>query len=273
MRLRLAIRLRYGLRIALAALLVSATGVTACGPDTPERRLRRALGGRELEAVRKQLEATGFGATHVFEDGRTTLHVVAQAVGGRAATMRYLIERGADPTAQDKRGSTPWDVLLRDGRSATGERGLMVEVLLEGGFVPPPLAHERGATWMHELADRCDNPGALRRLRDALGLPVDALDDYGWTPLHYAAFHGNEMTAKGLVEDGVDVNAETTKDLIRLGHNEDMSSYHAERYERGSRPLDVARPVARRRRVSVTKVIEGAGGTRNPSVDNKLKRR
>src|SRR5712691_4104834 len=52
--------------------------------------------------------------------------------------------------------------------------------------------------------------GDLPRVRELLAMTpslVNAKDGEGATPLHYAAFNGNQELARFLVEQGADVNA------------------------------------------------------------------
>jgi len=66
----------------------------------------------------------------------------------------------------------------------------------------------RGLTMLHVAAQR----GATNAVRLLLecGLPVDSRDDYGFTPLHYAAKDSSHaQTLCALVTGGADVDAET----------------------------------------------------------------
>jgi hypothetical protein len=66
-----------------------------------------------------------------------------------------------------------------------------------------------------EAADK----GDLERVQDALylGAKVNAINEYGWTALHYAVKQGHTEVIRVLVENGVDVN---------LGHSNGRTSLH-----------------------------------------------
>ena len=54
---------------------------------------------------------------------------------------------------------------------------------------------------------------------DHVGAHVNAKTNWGATPLHLAAFHGNEETIQLLLENGADPAAEDRPDTLRLDPN------------------------------------------------------
>lgn len=43
-----------------------------------------------------------------------------------------------------------------------------------------------------------------------LGVPFNQANIFGWTPLHYATYYGNQVTVKWFIKKGADLNARTT---------------------------------------------------------------
>ena len=57
-----------------------------------------------------------------------------------------------------------------------------------------------------------------------MGLPVDATDAQGWTPLHFAVLFGREDAARLLLDEGAPVNAHERGSHTPLG----LAAAHAE---------------------------------------------
>ena len=69
------------------------------------------------------------------------------------------------------------------------------------------------------LAAKNGNIGAVRQ-HLASGVDVNAKDDSGWTPLHWAASKVHNKTAKLLIKEGADVNAVNKDGLSPLDYAE-----------------------------------------------------
>src|SRR5690606_1154883 len=114
----------------------------------------------------------------------TALHLAARS--GHESVVRVLLEEKADPNAGDEKGVTPLMVAAVKGNES------IVWVLLEEGGADPNKRCNAGMTALHYiLRSNSDVPIETKlRLIDMLlvkGADVNAIDDAGRTPLHYAA--------------------------------------------------------------------------------------
>lgn len=212
----------------------------------------------------------GRDPNHTFSDGSRPLHVVAASKSAKAEAIRLLVERGAQVDAKDGEGKTAWELRWGDPRRMLFEGDAAVLVaLLDAGFVPPKEPIEGGLTLLHEVGRRVPSTRLVSQLVTKHGFAVDARDDNGWTPLHFAAHENNVPAATGLLEQGADANAETTK-TVGQSSNRGGTEIVSWRYEAGTRPIDLFRNSKRGRgKADVRKVLEQYGGKKNPAVDNK----
>jgi len=125
------------------------------------------------------------------DDNSTPLH---RASGnGRAEVVRILLEHGADPIAQSKRG---WAPLHR-----ASDRGHVEVVRLLIGFGAGVSARDdQGWTPLHWASDRGHADVACVLLEH--GADATARDEQGWTPLHRASDQGHAELARVLLERG-----------------------------------------------------------------------
>jgi len=125
------------------------------------------------------------------DDNSTPLH---RASGnGRAEVVRILLEHGADPIAQNKRG---WAPLHR-----ASDRGHVEVVRLLIGFGAGASARDdQGWTPLHWASDRGHADVACVLLEH--GADASARDEQGWTPLHRASDQGHAELARVLLERG-----------------------------------------------------------------------
>jgi ankyrin repeat protein len=101
--------------------------------------------------------------------------------------------------------------------------------------------------------------------------PVDIRDLFGWTALHVAAFEDHADSAIGLLENGADVNAETTA-IAGKQRGADHPPSWLWKVDPGSRPLDTHRPPLRSGSAKNTAaILRQYGATENPAVDNTLR--
>jgi hypothetical protein len=254
-------RLRAGL---LAGILAG-----ACKPPTEEEKFERALARADIDEIRAHLDA-GKSPTAVLDDGNQPLHIVAMSHSGSVEAVALLVERGAEISATNADGKTPWDLAWGDPRRwlPAAETEVLLG-LLDAGFIPPTPTLPQGRTLLHAVAERASSVRLVSVIVDKLGLPVDARDEAGWTPLHVAVHEHRVESATALLEKGADPNAETTAVVGQSRDRDDPTAWNW-RYDVGSRPLDVYRPASRGRTgPDIRKVLEQYGATSNPAVKNK----
>jgi ankyrin repeat protein len=162
----------------------------------------------------------------------TPLHQAAAF--GSVATMKALIEKGADVNAKNRRRSTPifWaihdtarvELLLAHGADTTakliegstllrqvallGNSNATLRVLLERGM-DPNLATNTGLTPLMAAANR-GNVEAMKMLL-AKNAVADAKNAAGASALIFAANSGNPAAVALLLEKGADVNTRTKR--------------------------------------------------------------
>jgi ankyrin repeat protein len=154
----------------------------------------------------------------------SALHVAVRR-GQSSATVRLLLERGADVRARRADGRTPWILAERGGFD--GLRSL----LEEAGAEPEPLAPEDA---LLAVCSRGDDAAARRLATPALvaglspepldlmtqaarqgrlevvhaclaaGFPVDTRDEIGATALHHANIAGRAQVVRELLRRGAD---------------------------------------------------------------------
>lgn len=160
--------------------------------------------------------------------GATALMMAARDAD--ESTMRYLLDRGADPRAVDDRRIS----VLMWASSTEGTVAKMRTVLEKG--VEVNLRSQDGSTALHWAAGLGRDPEMVRILLDA-GALVDLADNRGRTALMTASRVGNAGAVRILLERGADrarrspqglnalhwavegraANAETIRTLVQAG--------------------------------------------------------
>lgn len=160
--------------------------------------------------------------------GVTPLMLAGRDADG--ATMRYLMQRGADPRAVDERRIS---VLM--WASSTEGSVEKINAVLEQG-VEVNLRSQDGSTALHWAAGLGKDPQMVKALIDA-GALIDLADNRGRTPMMTAARVGNAGAVRYLLEAGADrsrrspqglnalhwavegraANAETVRTLVEAG--------------------------------------------------------
>lgn len=127
---------------------------------------------------------------------RTPLHEAVRGVN--VPLVEWLLENGADPNAIDGDGRTPLHRANDDHLPALLRHGADLLRL-----------DNQGNTALHIAAERDYGLAMAKALVEA-GIPVNARNHAGLTPLHFAIFDGREIALKTLIDLGADVNARTT---------------------------------------------------------------
>lgn len=145
------------------------------------------------EEVIVVLLSAGADPNRVENDGWTSVHMASRY--GHAAVLAELIKAGGD-ISKRARGITP---LLY---AATYGHLSVVRLLLERGAQGDAESIPDMYTALTVAAIN-DRGAVLLALIDA-GADVDHVDGNGYTPLHWAAFAGNQEIIELLVESGAD---------------------------------------------------------------------
>ena len=146
-----------------------------------DERLVRAAGSGDVEEVSKLLSFRLFDVNRPLFD----------AEGVHEATAKLFLDAGANPDEEDDFGTTP---LIE---AAKGDHTGIVQLLIDGG-ADPNKANEDGDASLLWVAE-----GGLYATAEQLGISGG---EPGWTPLHWAAFHGHGRVVKILLEKGAEPN-------------------------------------------------------------------
>ncbi|MFC4335815.1 ankyrin repeat domain-containing protein [Salininema proteolyticum] len=226
-------------------LVIAAMGtavLSACtteGPGAPDRPAGSessganesgtgSEGGADVEKLNKVLlaaasegdaagarEAVKAGADVEARDGEGRTALFTAVIEDHVDVAEVLVEHGADPDAPDSRGESPW---VNTG--VTGSVAMM-ELLLP---LEPDLAQYNrfGGTALHPASER----GHVDYVREVLAqsdIPVDRVNDLGWTALLEAVYFGDGGTdhqeiVRLLVDAGADASIEDSSGLTALDH-------------------------------------------------------
>ena len=126
------------------------------------------------------------------------------AIDGDLATMKHLLQKGADVNKKDYSNYTPLH------HASYYERPLIVEFLLANGAAVDPK--QVGRTPLHYACKEGSVKVVPILIRNKAN--VNAKDILGNTPLHYAIIQGYLEIVTMLVENGSDVNARTKQKLF-----------------------------------------------------------
>ncbi|KAL7961272.1 ankyrin repeat-containing domain protein [Trichoderma compactum] len=125
-----------------------------------------------------------------------SLYLLPAAEFGHEATVKLLLEKGADINASDEYFYTPLH------RAAIGDQEAIMKLLIDKG------ANIEAASWgetpLHVAVD-FSSEAAVKLLLDE-GANIEAADNYGNRPLHLAA-NGKEAIVKLLLDRNADVDA------------------------------------------------------------------
>ena len=219
----------------VAELIEGGADVNAVEPESGATPLIWAVTGGDGLVVRRLLDA-GSGPDVLSVDGQTALLLAISPrslfpeyteldVAARLDLMTILLDGGADPNLPPNgippvRRATndgfPEAVVLLQSYGAVIDDTLLAEAMRYGEPEVAELALSAGAdpffidprspnrTLLH-LAAGSETPELVARLLE-LGLTVDAVDDYGATPLFLAVGQSDRETSRLLLDAGSDVN-------------------------------------------------------------------
>ncbi len=199
--LYLAVKMR---RPAIAELLLqSGIAPDAIGPD---QRSALSLAAENADAPTLQLLIEGGANCALPEPGNfTALHHAVRA--GSMAAIRALLAAGADANRRDRAsGSTP--LYLQIGRTDSPDHTAIIALLLEHS-ADPELPDGNRNTGLH-LSCMRDDPSTAETLL-ARGATVDALNNAGLAPLHYAVCAGNSALVVALLHQNANPPLRTKK--------------------------------------------------------------
>lgn len=109
-------------------------------------------------------------------NGNTPLHLASYHQNPEV--VQYLIDKGADVTAKNKKGNTPFiEAILGNNKE-------VVAMFLELG-VDPKIVNSEGKNVLHFLSSSCHNPELTKFFLEK-GVDVNAEDNDGYTPLNTA---------------------------------------------------------------------------------------
>mmetsp|Transcript_33668 Transcript_33668/g.41434 ORF Transcript_33668/g.41434 Transcript_33668/m.41434 type:complete len:470 (+) Transcript_33668:53-1462(+) len=141
----------------------------------------------------------------VFLGGRTPLH--AAALHGHLTMAKWLVSHGARVKTKDNEGRTPADVLycgLVHGRVQDPEVAIFLSLL--NGTQDQYRAKCRDV-WLMDASVKGDLNWAKLLVQQGANVSYQDEDDYGYSPLHYAAIFRRLEVAKYLVNKGANVHA------------------------------------------------------------------
>jgi ankyrin repeat protein len=181
-------------KVAIGALLF-AIGAPV---DARAQDLIAAARSGDVASVQRSL-GSGIPVDTRAVDGTTALHWAVR--NEHDELVAFLLEAGADPSAQDRYGTTPLYLAAVNGD------GTAISHLLEAGTDPNAIAADGDTALM--TAARTGLVEPLARLIDA-GAKVDSTDeDFGQTALMLAVREGHVPAVEFLIEHGASVDART----------------------------------------------------------------
>ncbi|KAI0445621.1 hypothetical protein F4803DRAFT_120273 [Xylaria telfairii] len=190
---------------------------------------------------------------NILDDYGYTALYWAVRNGHKAVVELLFASEGVDPSKGHSRGCAPFHVAVRNGDKD------MINLLLDNKRVDPNMVDHMGSTPLYTavlekntavikllLDDKRVDPNlgykrplfkaveighiaVIKLLLDDKRVDPNLRDSYGWTPLVRAAFDGNEVPVRILLEAGADVDAVTTRGFNALTYAVFYLHYAVER--------------------------------------------
>eukprot|EP00656_Telonema_subtile_P032250 TRINITY_DN3535_c0_g1_i2.p1 TRINITY_DN3535_c0_g1~~TRINITY_DN3535_c0_g1_i2.p1 ORF type:complete len:1041 (-),score=367.97 TRINITY_DN3535_c0_g1_i2:1110-4232(-) len=209
--------------------------VVGAGDDDDRKKSKQEMIGLLLEHgaaavlaadmdVSTQLETMDLNVQD--KDGKSLLHIAAES--GDKASATALLDKGANPNAQDKRGITPLMCAVDDLE--------MVTALLEGGASPDTqdnhgqaiLHHAARLSAEHEIVEQ--EMQELVHMLKQHGANLDLQNKMGETPVYVSVQTGNTVLARVVLQLGADpdIPGKSGKpplyqEMVRIKTKEDTS--------------------------------------------------
>ena len=161
--------------------------------------------------------------------GRTALHIAAQI--GLDSTVKFLMEHGADGSRKDHWGRTPLEIAAISGNEKTFEQ---MEKHLAVTRPPHLTSLLAGSRLRNALSE--NDTVVINETLIIPDIDVNAPDYLGRTPLHFAAFNGQENIVESLLARGALVNVGRAR--TDPYHRSIMSQTFHQQF--GSTPLHIA---------------------------------
>ncbi|OPB40459.1 hypothetical protein A0O28_0005380 [Trichoderma guizhouense] len=224
----------YGHKDLLTCIIEDCGADINIGDNDSRTPLHLAIENKSLPAIPLLIEA-GAQLDAKSKDGSTPLHIAVKEI----ETVRLLLESGADKEATDLEGRTPLYQALADGTIEVAtllvDEGANVATAAKDGRTPLHMALSLGskgfgiakrllqsdsikaadyakakakdeATPLHIAAEH--GPSEAIELLHRLGANVDALDDFGQTPLLISIYKKKWEIAELLIKAGANVDAD-----------------------------------------------------------------
>ncbi len=220
----------------------------------------------QVETVELLLDK-GAPINETSQDGSTALHYAFQNSVNAFAVSRILLEAGIDASIQNDKGQTAWAVVDQKSPKTwySAKENELLGLLLKYDFLPDTRLGENQTTLLHRLSEKSDNPEIIRLLIEKHKLDPMARDAFGWTPLHYAAKGVHKEIAIVLLDNGAEINAQSTKNREELRSDDDSKVRY--KYPVGSTPRDVYRQQSIRNRESLMKFFDEYRGKRSQDLE------
>jgi hypothetical protein len=198
----LLLAVKAGNLVAVRHFIEVGTSVNMSDPteDTIPTALHRCVKEGYIKMAQLLIQH-GVNMSPVNHFGETPLH---NAIGGELEEIwaRLLVDAGADICASTTAGGTILSWATTCGKIST------VQLLLERGAIPTTPGW-RGNTLLH-ISLRCvpaSRSAAKLGLLLEAGLNIESTNDFGETPLHYAAKFGRDDCVFQLLQRGANVDA------------------------------------------------------------------
>ncbi|XP_046654818.1 ankyrin-1-like [Daphnia pulicaria] len=155
---------------------------------------------KKTEILDVILETGDFGINGGDENGRTALYYAI--IDKNVETVRYLLEKGADPTIGDNEGTTPFHVAAALSR----ETDILDLCLANNNTLDIDHPNQSGMTALHMAATESNSATAKFLL--AKGANPNVTDENGRTPLHAAVLLAKDMDIVKLLLNHQDVDVD-----------------------------------------------------------------